>query len=93
MPRSASEVLAVAAVVFDQENHSAADMQFLDAIAKAGMDWSDALANANINFGGGSEAWWATKRLATRQRDAAYAAALAEVEAHDDQEITQLAAE
>ncbi len=89
---SPSTVLAVAAVVYDQENHSPADMEFLLAISAADREWLDALNTANINFGPGSEAWQSVKYLATRQRDAAYAAALAELEAHDfdDDEAAQV---
>lgn len=84
-------VLAVAAVVHDQDNHSAADLAFLDAMARADREWLDALNAANINFGGGSEAWQAVKRLATRQRDAAYDRALASLELFDDEEFLEAA--
>jgi hypothetical protein len=85
-------VLAVAAQVYDKDELSERDQTFLDAISKAGRDWSDALTSANIQFGGGSVAWQAVKNLATRQRDQEYARALAALEAHDDQEIEQLQA-
>jgi hypothetical protein len=81
---NAATVLAVAAVVYDQDTHSEADMEFLFAIAAADREWLDALNAANLNFGGGSEAWQAVKNLATRSRDKAYADALAALEAHDD---------
>jgi hypothetical protein len=93
---NAATVLADAAVVHDQDNHSAADLAFLDAMAKADREWLDALSAANINFGAGSEAWQAVKRLATRSRDKAYADALAALEAHDDADdelLLQAAAE
>ena len=55
------------------------------AVNAANKEWSDQLSAANINFGAGSEAWQATKRLATRSRDAALVRALAELESHDDE--------
>jgi hypothetical protein len=85
MPARCSTVQAVAAVVWDQAFHSEADLAFLAAISKANSEWVGALDTANITFGAGSEAWEAVKRLATRQRDAAYARALAELEAHDEE--------
>ncbi len=78
--------LAVAAVVYDQDTHSEADLAFLDAMSKADREWLDALNAANINFGGGSQAWLAVKRLATRSRDQAYEAALAKLDASDFEE-------
>jgi hypothetical protein len=90
--RSASEVLAVAAVVYDQEIWSDADRIFLDAISKANREWGEALDNANMTYGGGSVGWQAVKNLATRQRDDNYRRALAEFEARDDEEIEQLEA-
>lgn len=86
-----SSVLSVAAVVYDQDTHSEADIAFLAATAKANQDWLDALNSANISFGGGSEAWQAVKRLATRQRDAAYAIALSALEANDEIEFAEAA--
>lgn len=88
MTKTAS-ALAVAAVVYDQDTHSDADLAFLDAMAKADREWLDQLSAANINFGGGSEAWQAVKRLATRSRDKAYADALAALEAHDFEDDEQ----
>lgn len=82
---NAAQVLAVAAVVWDQDTHSEADMEFLFAISAADREWLDALNSANIQWGGGSVEWQAVKRLATRQRDAAYARALAALEAHDEE--------
>lgn len=82
---TANEVYAVAAVVWDQDTHNEADMAFLDAVNAANKEWSDQLSAANINFGVRSEAFQATKRLATRSRDAALARALAELESHDDE--------
>ena len=82
MPAHCATVLAVAATVWDQDSHSEADLAFLDAINAAGKEWVDQLNTAKVTFGPG-ETWEAVKRLATRQRDAAYAAALAELEAHD----------
>ena len=82
---SPASVLAVAAVVYDQDNHSEADLAFLDAMARADREWLDALNAANINFGGGSEAWQAVKRLATRSHNQAYLNALAALEANDDE--------
>lgn len=78
-----SSVLSVAAVVYDQDTHSEADMIFLEAIGAANDEWHAQMRAANLNFGGGSEAWQAVKRLATRQRDAAYAEALNILEATD----------
>jgi len=84
---SASEVRAVAAVVYDQDSHSEADMAFLDAITAADKRWHDQLRAANIMYGGGSETWHAVKRLATRQCDAELIAALKTLEAHDEIEF------
>jgi hypothetical protein len=88
---NAATVLAVAAVVYDQDTHNEADLAFLDAISRADREWLDALNAANLNFGGGSEAWQAVKRLATRSRDKAYAAALAALEAHDEDAFLEAA--
>ncbi len=74
---SSATVLAIAAVVYDQDTHSAADMEFLAALTAADCEWMEALNSANTNFGGSSEAWHAVKRLATRSRDKAYASAFA----------------
>lgn len=74
----------IAAVVYDQETHSEADLAFLDAIARADREWIDQLSAANKNFGGGSDAWQAVKHLATRVRDDAYAIAMNELEEQDD---------
>ncbi len=90
---SRRSALAVAAAIYDDESHSDADIAFLDAMSRADREWLDALNAANINFGGGSEAWNAVKRLATRTRDQAYQRALAELEAGDDAELFQQAAE
>ncbi len=89
---SHKSALAVAAVVYDQDTHSEADLAFLDAMSKADREWLDALNTANINFGGGSQAWQAVKRLATRSRDKAYEAALAKLEAGDFEEVELLQA-
>ena len=77
--------LAVAAVVYDQDNHSEADFAFLDAISKADREWIDELNNAKIQWGPG-EAFQTVKRLATRTRDRAYERALAALEANDFEE-------
>jgi hypothetical protein len=91
MTASPNEVLAVAAVVYDQDSHNEADMSFLYAVNAADKEWADQLNAANINFGVGSEAWAATKRLATKTRAVALARALAEFEAHDFPEFAQAA--
>jgi len=91
MTASPSEILAVAAVVWDQDSHSEADLAFLAAIAKADSEWVGALNTANITFGAGSEAWEAVKRLATRQRNAVYASAFAALEANDELEFAEAA--
>lgn len=91
MTASPSEILAVAAVVYDQDSHSEADLAFLDAMATANRKWIDALNSANVNFGAGSEAWEAVKRLAARQRNAEYAAAYAALEANDELEFAEAA--
>jgi hypothetical protein len=80
---SPAEVLAVAAVVYDQDTHNEADMNFLFAVNAADKEWADQLNAANINFGAGSEAWQATKRLATKTREVALLRAYAEFEAED----------
>ena len=82
---------SIAAVIYDQDTHSEADLAFLDAVALAGREWVQALNAANITFGGGSEAWNAVKRLATRSRDDAYARALNELEAQDEIEWAEAA--
>ena len=85
MPAHCATVLAVAAVVYDQDSHSEADLDFLYAINAAGKEWIDTCNSAKINWNGDVEAFEAVKRLATRHRDAAYAAALAALEAHEDE--------
>jgi hypothetical protein len=103
---SPAEVLAVAAVVWDQVSKGSAteaDLNFLYAVNAIDKEWCDQLNAANINFGAGSEAWQATKRLATKTREVALARALAEFEASDfpefekdgfdDLEFHQVAAE
>lgn len=84
-------VLSVAAQVWDQDSHSQADMDFLSAIGRADSEWLSALDTANLAFGGGSEAWQAVKNLATRQRDADYAKALAVLEACDEEAFAEAA--
>jgi hypothetical protein len=91
MTASPAEVLAVAAVVYDQDSHNEADMDFLYAVNAADKEWADQLNASNINFGVGSEAWAATKRLATKSREVALARALAEFEATDFPEFQQAA--
>ena len=91
MTASPAEVLAVAAVVYDQESQNEADLNFLYAVNAIDKEWCDQLNAANINFGAGSEAWQATKRLATKTREVALARALAEFEAHDFPEFAQAA--
>lgn len=92
MPNSPS-ILTIAARVYDKEGDlSEHDQAFLDAISAADRDWSEALSAANRSFGGGSDAWNATKRLATRQRDAAYERALAAFEGRDEEQFEQLQA-
>ena len=83
--------LAVAAVVYDQDTHSEADLAFLDAMSRADREWLDALNSANIMWGGGSPTWQAVKRLATRTRDQAYERALAALEAGDFEEEIEYA--
>lgn len=92
MTATPHEILSVAATVWDQDTHSDADMAFLDAIAKADKEWLCSLSSVKITFGPG-EAFEAVKRLATRQRNAAYVAALAELESHDDEVFGLQAAE
>lgn len=84
MTASAHEVYAVAAVVWDQDTHTDADMAFLDAVNAANKEWSDQLSSVKITFGPG-ETFEAVKRMATRSRDIALARALAELEATDDE--------
>lgn len=84
MTASAHEILAIAAVVWDQDTHSEADMAFLAAIARADKEWLNNLSSVKITFGPG-DVFEAVKCLATRQRNAAYVAALAELESHDDE--------
>lgn len=79
---------AIAAVVYDQETHSEADLAFLDAVARADREWIDQLNAAKMNFGAGSEAWQAVKHLATNSRDDAYAVALHEFEAQDEASLS-----
>lgn len=94
MTASPAEVLAVAAVVWDQDSHNEADMNFLYAVNAADKEWADQINAANINFGAGSEAWQATKRLATKTREVALARALDELEASEFPEFEhQMAAE
>jgi hypothetical protein len=92
MPAHCATVLAVAAVVYDQDSHSEADLDFLYAVNAAGKEWIDTCNSEKLNWNGDVEAFEAVKRLATRQRDAAYAKALAELEAHDfEDELLQAA--
>lgn len=87
----AAEITSTAARVYDQDSHSEADFAFLAEIASADREWSEAMAAANIQFGGGSVAWQAVKNLATRSRDAAYVRALATLEAQDDEAFLEAA--
>ena len=83
MPASAAEIRAIAATVHDQDSHSEADLAFLDALWKADSEWHEALHQANVAWGGGSEAWQCVKRMATNRQLDAYRAALAALEAAD----------
>lgn len=79
-----SEILAVAAKVWDQDNHSDADMAFLAAIAKADSEWVETLDTAKRLWDGDTKkAWEHVRHLATRQRNAEYAKAFAAFEASD----------
>ena len=93
MTASPSEVYAVAAVVWDQSLHSEADIEFLDAIAKADRAWVDTLNSAKLTWKGDFKVWDAVKRLATRERDQQLARALAELEASEFPEFMAEAAE
>ncbi len=73
MPRT------LASRVYDQDTHTDADLAFLDAIWAADREMSDQLHAANLQWGGGSEAWHAVLRLATRSRTVAYQAAVDEL--------------
>lgn len=84
MTASAAEVYAVAAVVWDQDSHSEADMAFLDAVNAANKEWADTLNGAKLQFPKDPDIWKVVKRLATRERDQQLARALAELESHDD---------
>lgn len=91
MVASPNEVLAVAAVVYDQETHSDADMDFLLKVNAIDKTYVDALNTANKLWGGGSETWQAVKRLAARSRADRLARALAEFEAQDDLQFAEAA--
>lgn len=80
------EIARVAAVVYDQDTHSDADMAFLQALHLADKDWHATVDAANIQWGGGSQMWQIVKALATRSRDAAYVKALAVLETADEVE-------
>jgi hypothetical protein len=90
MTASPAEVLAVAAVVYDQDTHNEADMAFLAAVAKADREWIDNLNSVKITFGPG-DVFEAVKRLATRERDQSLARALAELEASEFPEFAEAA--
>lgn len=87
---TSAEISAIAARVYDQDTLSAADEVFLATIALADREWHEALRAANLNFGGGSEAWHAVKRLATRTQQQAYERALAAFEKAEDEGIAEL---
>ena len=86
MTASPSEILAVAAKVWDQDSHSDADMAFLAAIAKADSEWTETLTKAKRDWSGDVKVWEGIRYLATRQRNAEYAAAFAALEASDELE-------
>ncbi len=71
--------ISLAARVYDQDHHTEADLAFLDAVWAADREMSDQLHAANLQWGGGSEAWHAVLRLATRSRNVAYQAAVDEL--------------
>ncbi len=85
MTASPNEVLAVAAVVYDQDTHNEADMNFLYAVNAADKEWVDALNSAKLNFPSDPDIWRVVNRLATKTREVALARALAELESHDDE--------
>ncbi len=82
---------SLAARIYDQDTLSEREIAFLDAMSRADRAWIDALDGANLAWGGGSDAWHIVKRLATRQRNAAYARAKAALEADDDEQSQQAA--
>lgn len=86
MTAAPSEILAVAAKVWDQDSHNEADMAFLDAIAKADSEWVDTLTKAKRDWNGDAKAWENVRYLATRQRNAEYAKAFSVLEASDELE-------
>lgn len=81
-----SEILAVAAKIWDQEIHSDAEMAFLAAIAKADSKWVETLDKAKLDWDGFPKTWEHIRYLATRVRNAEYANAYAALEASDDEE-------
>lgn len=87
----AHAIRSLAAKVYDKDGHTEADLAFLRAIREANEANSAALLSANIEFGGGSEAWQAVKNLANRQMEADYARALAVYEAGDEFEFAEAA--
>jgi hypothetical protein len=91
MTAAPSEILAVAAVVWDQPSHSEADMAFLAAMSKADSEWVDTLNKAKRDWNGDAKAWENVRYLATRQRNAEYAKAFAALEASDEIEFQHTA--
>jgi hypothetical protein len=86
MTAAPSEILAVAAKVWDQDSHTDAEMAFLTAIAKADSQWIARLDQAKLDWDGFPKTWEGVRYLATRQRNAEYANAYAALEASDDEE-------
>jgi hypothetical protein len=87
---NSAEVYAVAAVVYDQEAHSEADLAFLAAVSAADKEWIDNLNGVKVTFGPGAT-FETVKRLATRSRNDALARALAEFEESDFPEFLEAA--
>lgn len=86
-------IRSLAAKVWDQDSHDERDLAFLAAIGRAEREWDASMSFANQEYGGGTKGWQAVKNLATRQRDADYARALAVFEARDEEEAFSEAAE
>ena len=87
MAATPHEVLAVAATVWDQDRHNAADLAFLAAIAATDKECSETLARSNIQWGVTSEAHQIVKRMVQKRREEGYRHALAQLEASEEADI------
>jgi hypothetical protein len=86
-----SEISRIAATVWDQDEHSKADLLFLEEIALADRWCSKQLSQSNILFGATSTQHQQTKNAIAVIRQERYVAALSRLQVAEDADILSFA--